>query len=167
MNEVTMNEETRETVGPSGLSGWLVLVGLGLIFMPIRIALLLLQTYPPIFQTGAWEALTTPGSESYHPLWGPLLTFEMVGNSLFIVAGLVMLWLFFQRSSRFPKLFIAVMVVNLLFILVDAWLGSIVLTDEPMFDSATAREFSRSLIVAAIWVPYMSVSKRVQNTFVE
>jgi hypothetical protein len=164
MSETTANQGT---VGPSGLGGWLVLVGIGLMVMPIRLAFLLLQTFPPLFRDGVWEALTTPGTESYHALWGPLLIFELVGNTLFIVVGIAMLWLFFQRSRRFPALFMAVMVVNVLFVLVDAWLGTFVLPNDPMFDPDTARGFGRALIAAAIWVPYMSGSKRVANTFVE
>jgi hypothetical protein len=36
-----------------------------------------------------------------------------------------------------------------------------------MFDPETAKEFFRSLISMAIWVPYMLVSQRVKNTFIE
>ena len=152
--------------GPVGLGGWLVLVALGLILNPIRLLVFLVQTYPPIFQTGAWEALTTPGSESYHQLWAPLLIFEVAGNIAVIVASLALLVLFFRRSRHFPKLFVAFALINLVFVILDAWLGSLVITDEPMFDPVTARELGRSLIAVLVWVPYMFRSRRVRNTFV-
>ena len=164
MSEIT---STQETPTPAGLGGWLILVGLGPIGAPLRLAVFLGQTFPPIFQDGTWEVLTTPGSEVYHALWAPLLILELVGNVLFIAAALVLLLLFFKRSHRFPGLFIAYIVLNVLFILSDAWLGSLVLTDEPIFDPDTAREFFRSLVGGVVWVPYMLVSKRVRNTFVE
>jgi hypothetical protein len=52
-------------------------------------------------------------------------------------------------------------VTNIAFIVVDAWLGSFVITDEPVFDPDTARELGRALVSAVIWVPYIRVSKRV------
>ncbi|HEY8156591.1 MAG TPA: DUF2569 domain-containing protein [Myxococcota bacterium] len=164
MSERATAQDSRTLVG---LGGWLALVGLGLVISPLRLAAVLIQTFPPIFQGGTWEALTSPGSEVYHALWAPLLMFELVGNSAFILVSLILLFLFFKRSRRFPNLYIAYAVANLLFILCDAWLGSRVLPDEPMFDPDTARELSRSLIAGAVWIPYMLNSQRVANTFVE
>ncbi len=162
-----MNDEsTSEThPAPSGLGGWLILVGLGLIVAPIRQLNLLVQTYPPIFRDGAWEVLTTPGSDAYHPLWAPLLIGEIAVNLAFVGAGIVLIVFFFQHSHKFPTLYIVVAIASVLFIITDAWLGSLVLPDEPMFDPDTARELGRSVFAVAVWVPYMLVSKRVKNTF--
>lgn len=152
--------------GPEGLGGWLILVGLGLVFTPLRLVALLMPIYPSIFRNGAWEMLTTPGSQAYHPLWAPLIIFEMVGNGILVLVSLALIALFFRRSRRFPKLYIAFLVAGLLFIGLDTWLASIVLPDEPLLDPETARELARSLIAVVIWVPYMLRSKRVANTFV-
>jgi hypothetical protein len=151
---------------PTGLGGWLVLVAIGLVLSSLRLLVLLGQVFVPIFRDGTWAVLTTPGSEAYHPLWAPLLIFELVGNSGFIVAQLWLLVLFFRRSQSFPKLYVWMAFLNLPFILVDAWLGSFVLTDRPMIDVDTAKELARSIATIVIWVPYMRVSKRVRNTFV-
>jgi hypothetical protein len=159
-------EGTQDAPTPSGLAGWLILVCLGLLLSPLRMIVLLVQVYAPIFQDGSWEAVTTPGADAYHALWAPILITELVGNTAFVAAGFVLLVLFFNKSRRFPRLFIAYQVANLLFILGDAWLGSLVLTREPMFDPDTLREFIRSLIGGLIWIPYMLVSRRVKNTFV-
>ncbi len=158
--------EPRRQVGPAGIGGWLILVIIGLIFNPIRLLLFVVQTYPPVFTTGAWEALTTPGSEHYDALWAPLLIFEMAGNALFIIAAITLLVLLLRRSRWFPRAYIVVAFANLVFILFDAWFGSLVILDEPMFDPATLRELFRSLVAVFIWVPYMRLSQRVKNTFV-
>ena len=89
-----------------------------------------------------------------------------MGNLAFLAAGLALIVLFFLRSRRFPALFIGTAVANLLYVLGDAWLGSIVLPDEPMFDADTAREVGSSAVGVLVWVPYMLASKRVKNTFV-
>src|SRR5262245_45842957 len=151
---------------PAGLGGWLILVAIGLIVSPIRILAFIVQTSVPPFRDGAWAILTTPGSEAYHALWAPLLIFELLGNVGFIVAQVSLLVLFFKRSRNFPRIYVWVVLINLPFILLDAWLGSFVITDEPMIDPTTAVELTRSVIGIAIWVPYMRLSKRVRNTFV-
>ncbi len=164
-----MSEEstTRSRPEPAGLRGFLILVAIGLVLAPVRHLAAVAQTFVPVFRGGAWTALTTPGSGAYHPLAGPLLIGEMLGNLAFIVAGVALLLFFFRRSRRFPKLYVVVAIANLLFALGDAWLGSLVLRDQPLFDPDTARELGRATIRVVAWVPYMLVSKRVKHTFVE
>src|SRR5690606_33588120 len=109
----------------------------------------------------------TVGTEFYHPLWAPLLIGEALYNSLMVIASVYLIYLFFTRHYLFPKVYIAIVAVSLVFIPLDAWLGSFVIVDEPMFDPVTTKEFVRTLIGAVIWVPYMLVSERVKATFVE
>ena len=63
-----------------GLGGWLIIVGLGIILSPIKIVVQTIPIYPDIFSSGAWERLTTPGSEVYNQLWAPIIIGEMVIN---------------------------------------------------------------------------------------
>lgn len=154
-----------QMLGPAGLGGWLWLVAIGLVHSSVRLLTFLVPTFVRIFRDGAWAILTTPGSEASHPLWAPLLVFELVGYIGFMLATLWLLVLLFKRSRTFPRLYIWVALLNLPFILVEAWLGSFVLTDAPMIDPDTAKELVRSIVTIAIWVPYMRVSRRVRNTF--
>jgi hypothetical protein len=123
--------------------------------------------YYSIFTDGTFQILTDAGSEYYHPLWGPLLVGEALYNSIMVLASAYLIYLFFSKHYLFPKVYIAIVGVSLVFIPLDAWLGSFVIVDEPMFDPATTREFVRTLIGGIIWIPYMLVSKRVKATFVE
>ena len=150
-----------------GLSGWLILVGIGVVVSPFRLAYEFGPLFYSIFTDGTFEILTTKGSEAYHQLWGPLLVFEAVFNSVMVLASLYLIYLFFSKHYLFPKVYIAIVICSLVFIPLAAWIVSFVITDKPMFDPATTTEFARTLISTVIWVPYMLVSKRVKATFVE
>ncbi|SDK63855.1 DUF2569 domain-containing protein [Microbulbifer yueqingensis] len=155
------NNETK------GLGGWLILVGLGVVIAPIRMLITYIPIYKPIFEDGTWQALTTVGSEAYHPMWGPLLIGEIAYNSILVVALTYLVYLFFSKHYLFPKVFIAIILVSLVFIPLDSWMVTRIFPSEPVFDPDTTKEFLRTLIGGVIWIPYMLVSKRVKATFVE
>ncbi len=150
-----------------GLGGWLILVGIGLVLAPIRILVTVVPVYAPILEEGVWSALTTPGSVAYHPLWEPLLITEIAYNSLMVAASLYLIYLFFSKHYLFPRVYIGISLLALVFIPLDAWLVTKVLPDEPMFNSETTKEFVRVFIASLIWIPYMFVSERVKLTFIE
>lgn len=153
-------------LGPSGLGGWLILIGIGVVLSPIRLGLLLVTVFLPILSDGTAEALTTPGSVHYHWFWAPLLAIEGVGNCFFLAASCVLVFLFFRKSRYFPKAYLTMCALSLVFILIDATLVKVVLPHEPVFDSETLREVIRAGIAVVIWGPYLLISKRAKNTFV-
>ncbi len=150
-----------------GIGGWLILVAIGIVVTPIRIVALIMMTYPEIFSSGAWESLTTQGSEAYSPLWAPIIIGEIWINCGLILVWLYMAYKFFTKSKDFPKWYIGIAIFSLLFIIADAFAINLVLPSEPVFDPDTIKEFMRSLIMVIIWVPYMLVSKRVKATFIK
>lgn len=149
-----------------GISGWLILVAIGIVATPIRIIMLMMATYPQIFSTGIWEALTTQGSAAYHPLWAPILIGEILVNSGMLLVWLYMAYLFFSRKAVFSKWYIGLAFFSLIFIVIDAFAVKIVFPSEPVFDPDTLKELVRSLFMVVVWVPYMLVSKRVKATFI-
>jgi len=148
-----------------GLGGWLILVAIGILASPIRIGAQLYPIYSEIFSTGAWEALTTPGSETYNSLWAPILIGEITINGGLILAWLFLAFLFFFKKKIFPKCYIGILLFTLVFVLVDAFVVKLIIPDDPVFDADTIQELSRALIATVIWVPYMIISKRVKLTF--
>lgn len=149
-----------------GIHGWLILVAIGIIVTPVRLITVAMGTYPELFSTGAWEALTTQGSESYSPLWAPLIIGEILINVGLIGASLYMAYLFFAKKAVFTKWFIGLAVFNLVFTIANAIAIKLVLPSEPVFDQDTVRRHLPSLGAIVIWVPYMLISKRVKATFV-
>ena len=109
----TIGEESR------GLGGWLTLVAIGLCISPIILVFSVMNDLLPIFREGYWKILTTPGSEVYHRLWGPLIIFEIIGNAFFIVFNIILILLFFTKSYRFPTLTIVFLALSFLFVVGD------------------------------------------------
>ena len=150
-----------------GLSGWLILVGIGVVLSPIRFVTMYYPFFIRILNDGTWEILTTPGKEAYHPLWAPLLASEMFYISAMVLVSLYLVYLYFSKHYLFPKVYIAIVAASLIFIPLDAGFLTLVLPDRPLFDPASAKEFARALVSGMIWVPYMLISKRVRATFVK
>ena len=157
----TVDEELR------GLGGWLILVAIGLCISPIRLAVTMMNDLLPIFSEGYWEILTTPGSEVYHRLWGPLIIFEIIGNAFFIIFNIILILLFFTKSYRFLTLTIAFLSLNFLFLIGDFFLADLIPAVASEDDGESVKEVFKTVISAMIWIPYLLASKRVKNTFVK
>jgi hypothetical protein len=151
---------------PVGLGGWLALMCFGLMVSPIRLGLFLFQTYVPIYKNGTWHSLLDSASDSYHPALAALLMAELVVNFIFIVLSIWLLTLFFRKSRRFPRHAIALYAASAIFIFADSAVLSSMGFDVSL-DPDNIRETVRAIIGASVWIPYMLVSKRVKNTFVE
>jgi len=105
------------------IGGWLILPAIGLILAPFRFAYGLYEL-SPVFKYDFWDAVTSPGSEIYHPLWVPVILLEAIGSSVFLIFSIVLIVLFFKRKVILPKLIIVYLITNLAYILTDAYLGS-------------------------------------------
>ena len=158
-------DEQPEVEGPVGLGGWLILVGMGLVLGPFFVLGQIATDLLPVFQEGYWPILTDPASDAYHPMWGPLLLFELIGNLVQVTALLVALVLFFQKSSYFPRLHIAIYLGVLAFLILDYWLAGFIPAVAAESDLEAWALIWRQAVSCLIWVPYMLRSKRVRNTF--
>jgi len=155
-----------EKKSPEGIGGWLVLPLLGLIISPFRVSFSLYRDIWPVFSGGHWQALTTSTSEAYHPLWAPLLVLELVGNVAIVIVGLVALWLFLRKSRLAPRWVISWLGLIFALTVTDFVLANRIPIVAAEKDPEAIKELARSVIAAAIWIPYFLVSKRVKATFV-
>ncbi|WP_223669757.1 DUF2569 domain-containing protein [Kangiella shandongensis] len=149
-----------------GIGGWLILVAIGVTLSPFILVADAYSTYKDLFSIGSFELLTDPSSPSYIPHFGALIYGEIIINGLFILLGLVLIYLFYSQHHHFPLLYMILAIATPTFLLVDAWAAAKVLPQMEMFDEETTRLLTRSIITVAIWVPYMLVSERVKQTFV-
>jgi hypothetical protein len=145
-----------------GIGGWLLLVGIGILFTPLRLVFDIVSLFPS-YGADTWARLTTPGSPDYHSLWATLLIGELLGNALFLGFSVLNAALFLQKRRSFPWFFIAFLVTNAVFLMIDGALAAIV--SGKADDTASAMALVRSITATSIWVPYFLASKRVKATF--
>lgn len=151
--------------GPAGLRGWLLLVGVNVVLLPLLCIGTIFQIAPAFF-TETWHTLTSPQNAEYHPLWGALLIGELIGNMVQLgIAGL-MIPLFFKRKIAFPRVYIAFLIFNMCFVLADLGAMHLIPATANDINQKDHRGAFRATFGAVIWCSYMRKSVRVRNTFV-
>jgi hypothetical protein len=162
-NEVMLENEKSYTY--KGIGGWLIIPLIGLLITPIRIFASVYKELLAIFPEDYWDVVTNPANALYHPLWAPLIIMELVGNAVLILFALALLVFFFNQSRRFPRLMIAFLLINLLFVATDFFFAELIPSIAEQNNPAAARELTIAALGALIWIPYFWVSKRVRQTF--
>ncbi|MBY0118027.1 DUF2569 domain-containing protein [Paenibacillus sp. FSL R5-0623] len=153
-------------LGVSGLGGWLILIQIGLFLTVILLVVQLFQQIIPTFTTETWEMLTSKQSDYYHPLWGPVLIFEMVYNTLFLLFSVYTIFAFYSKKAILPRLMIIFYGLSLAVGIIDYLLLLQIPLAKELEDGSSIREIAKSVITCAIWIPYFIKSERVHNTFV-
>ncbi len=167
ITEQSENKNPSNDESLKGIGGWLMLIGIGIILAPIKLAYFVYTIYRDIFANGTWSLLTNVESAYYLPNFGVMLTVESLINILLLVLSIFLIYLFFTHHKNFPKWFIGLSLFSLVFLIVDTYAVSFIFPGEQGFDSATMKEIALSIGRAGIWIPYMLVSKRVKLTFIK
>ena len=164
MDKANQTEHRLPLARPIG--GWLYLLAIGAVVRPIFLIVTIAPVYYDIFKSGTYEILTTPESIGYVYGFKPLILFEIAINLLIV---LVLIWqatLFFEKKKLYRPIFIGTSLFSLLFILLDAVAVSFVFPHLPILNKETVSQLISSLVVVAIWVPYVTFSLRAKETFV-
>ena len=146
-----------------GVKGWLLVFVLGSgVLSPILFIFTVMTSYYPLFADGTWQTLTTLTSPFYHPLWKPALLLEMVGSFAVVGFGVYASLQLFMEKRNGPTLAIAFLSANLLITIVDQILVRAI-PGASVYVSAG--DLIRAAVMAAIWIPYFRMSKRVKATY--
>jgi hypothetical protein len=143
-----------------GIGGWLWLVAVNMVVGPIRIGL----SFGPLYGSIDYAAIP--------PALATFITIEMAVNVIIALWSLGNLFLLFSKSPWFPRSFAGLLATSAVFVPMDAVVAKAVMDSagQPMswaetFDPETFREVARSIVGAAVWIPYSFISRRVNVTF--
>jgi transglutaminase-like putative cysteine protease len=148
-------------INGQAIGGWLVLIAMVLIITPFRII------YELFFSSSFYDQVTWVAAwKQEHYILVSLMCLELVYNVANIVFAVLLIVLFFERRSSLPKLIIVYFWMSVALSVVDALVGWVYLAETTDRDEIFKNVF-RSLVAAAIWIPYFNTSTRVRETFVE
>ena len=148
-----------------GFGGWLILPAIGLSCFPINTGAMLFTEILPSFSADIWKPLTTPGSDVYHPLWGPFIIFQALSISFLILYNLVVLYFFYKKKAIAPTLVIIFFAVYALLPGLELLGAKLIPSIEEEFISQTWAAFIWQVIISLLWIGYFRKSERVKNTF--
>jgi hypothetical protein len=142
-----------------GLSGWLVLVAIGLVSSPFVMLYTILTVNLPFLTDSRYQPYL-----SSHPAFAALAAFEVITNIIFIASVLALAYLFFTKRKAFPTFMILYLATQCGVILFDTIAVHILVPSANL--TASYATVARSLIGALVWIPYFVFSRRVKATFV-
>ncbi len=148
-----MTQAAISASGPSGIGGWLILPAIGIVVAPVQFAMNIMDYFPRF-------ELLQPGT-----LLHTMTMVEILAWIGFAILATTTAVQFFTRRKNAPKLYRALLVGQLLFVVAAYWAAAI-LFDAPLFDVDAGFAIGMLLAACAIWIPYFLYSARVRNTFV-
>lgn len=138
----------------SGLKGWLIFVGIGVVINPI---LLLFPVYHYITYLFSNQFLS-----STFQIYFYFKAAEDIGLMIF---GVVLAAFYFRKKRRFVQLFY----INAgcsIFLTIISWLLSLHLNNSEDLQNTYIQTLWQAAVYYALWIQYFKVSKRVKYTFV-
>jgi hypothetical protein len=144
--------------GPTGLGGWLALLGIGLFFGPFKLFLSLVK---------GWASVDANAVQQFPVAMRGALAVEIA----FLLYYLCTTTLFFLYSRRFPRFFIWLLIAAIFEpLVIIVWLKLNLPSNFDITSVFGSEEFAQlvvGVIGALLWIPYILKSKRVANTFVD
>ena len=159
------------------MGGWLILVILSLFVAAFYQAYGIYEIITE-FVDGTVKLLTDPllwqDNQSYIVGYSGALKFELISGILLLGATFYLIYLFTQKSSKFPKYYPMYLAVGAIYGILDYFIFSLLSSSHEEGQtiirealSNGASQIFKAVIAALIWGSYMKNSKRVKLTFIE
>jgi transglutaminase-like putative cysteine protease len=149
-----------------GIRGWLIIPAIALIASLLRVPWEVASTLIPPFKQSVWDSVTTPGLQTYHPMFAPVLIMELVINIAIIILSIITAIYFFRKMHQ-TRLFIIILLIAspsvLFFDSLMVNLAGLTAYNTNIFHTD---EILRTSLFSLIWIFYFIRSRRVRVTFI-
>ncbi|MBP8851204.1 MAG: DUF2569 domain-containing protein, partial [Breznakibacter sp.] len=157
MNQLYEAIKTRVEWRYANINGWVVMPIIGLFITILATIFSLFKN--GYFSNSTWNLTTISSLRLYQVV----LAFELFIQSALIIIPTALLFLAFRFDRRFPQFMIYYYILVVLFTLLDQI--AIMLIPE-ISNTQGLGDLARSIVVAAIWIPFFIHSKRCKELFV-
>jgi hypothetical protein len=140
----------------TGLTGWLILPALGLLYQPLHLIYAIFSVNLPFFYNSNYQ-----NTIAQYPTLRSLGVYELLVNIAFLAALIYLNILFYKKKKVLPRYFIGYYIINFALLLIDYL---ILVTVVP---STSGSGLWQTGIAALIWIPYFLKSRRVKETFIQ
>jgi hypothetical protein len=156
-----------------GLGGWLILVGIGLLFGVVYRSFSILHIVN-LFTMGTVRHISNPHSAGFIPGYTGIVEFEICAQVALLTFTILLAILFVQESRAFPRLWIAFLGLQLIYLGADHWIVSHAVAGSPVQLQQTLRPIRQQALLriilatigGTIWIFYAVRSRRVKATFI-
>ena len=161
--------------GPlEGLGGWLILVGLNVVFTPLRQLIEFNQSYDVYIENLAQffssdrMALMFSGENPDALYLFLVILFEFSVGLIFLFLFIYLAYLLFSKKVTFPSFFIKIYIGFLVWLIIDTYAVSLlpVAAGGGVIDKESWTQIAGMTFFTFVWVMYMLKSVRVKATFV-
>jgi hypothetical protein len=163
-SEYKSEQATEQAAAPQpwAFGGWLFLLGFGIWLGPFRLLFNLWGLYQPLFSDGNFSDILHAASAGFI-----LLIFtEMLINLLMLALSVYLIYLFMRKSRLLPKYFFILAAMAATFLLGDTLITSLMFPQLEVWTDDIIKSLCSSAFALGIWVPYLYLSERAKNTFV-
>jgi hypothetical protein len=153
-----------KTTGPVGIGGWLYLVMLGFAGTILMTGANLIGS---LQEADGLKAILAATDGPLVQLKAPL-ALNLLSGVAVMASAAYCLFLILAKRKRIINMATAHYLILLFGSLMDLWTDAAARAVSPTLapDPSIYTEVIRALVIAAIWIPYFHVSKRVRNTCV-
>ncbi|KQS34093.1 DUF3857 domain-containing protein [Dyadobacter sp. Leaf189] len=160
-----LNGQISEPALPFG--SWILLTGVQIVIFPFVTFINLTFTGGVLYFTTAGWNVMTGHSALMESLYKASLVFEIVVSTIIFCFSIFLAVLYFKKRDSFPQLFSFFLIGNVVFAIIGVIEARTVYAEIAGFEADIVyKQIVRTLISAAIWVPYYYQSKQVAETFV-
>jgi hypothetical protein len=149
-----------------GFGGWLILVGIRICLAPFLRIETVVTNWQGFFLQSSWQQVAVPTGANYHPLYGPLLIFEVLSNVALLGLNLLVIAMFFAKRKAFPKIYVSLLLANLVCVVIDEIVGNLIPSLKEISSPTSSAQLFQVGVGTIIWWAYMVKSRRVRATFV-
>lgn len=166
LHNARTGENEDEAPQPGGFPPLLAVTGVIAVLLPVRYFAMLFSIQNALADNLLWNALKSPGSPYYDPVYRTIAYTEIFIVLFFCAVSLANANYFFRKKKNFPSVFIVLLLGSLFFTLGQTILFSLVYRYIDRNTMLMVTDLVLHTVFAFMLIPYVCYSQKVKERFI-